>query len=220
MLPLLAGYAPFACLIGVAVAGSSAPLAAWSGVWLVFAGSAHLTVVQLVDAGSSVAVAALSAVVINVRLALYSATLSPHWRGTSVGARLRAAATLIDPTWMVANQQAGAGADSAAVRRFYGGASVVLWFGWAALVTLGAVVGNLVPPSAGLGLLAPMCLFAMVLPGARSRSGAACVLTAGAVAVLGADLPAGCGLLLAMPAGVAAALVAGRLGPRARGLVR
>lgn len=209
---LLAGYAPFACLIGVAVAGSDTPWAAWTGVWLVFAGTAHLTAVQLVDAGAGVWVAALSAVVVNVRLALFSATVSPYWRGTPLRARLVAALTLVDPTWMLATRRAADGADAASLRRFYGGASLLLWFGWAGLVTLGAVAGNLVPARAGLTLLAPMCLLAMVLPGARGRSGAACVVTAGLVAATAADLPAGIGVLLAMPAGVAAAAVVGLAG--------
>lgn len=213
---LLAGYAPFACLIGVAVAGSDTPWAAWSGVWLVFAGTAHLTVIQLVDTGAGVWVAALSAVVINIRLALFSATLSPHWRGTPVRARLVAAATMIDPSWMLASRRAAEGGDAVAVRRFYGGVTLVLWFGWAALVTVGAVAGNLIPAGAGLTLLAPLCLLAMVLPGARSGPGAACVVTAALVAVAAADLPAGVGLLAAMPAGMAAAALVGRARRRGR----
>jgi len=143
------GYAPFALLIGVAVADSSTPWAAWSGVWLVFAGSARLTVAQLVDAGSSVAVAALSAVVINVRLALYSATLSPVWRGTPLLARLGAAATPIDPTWMVSTQvrsparHAGWGAGGKARRRAGGCAMTML--ATMLLVGLGSYVFRVVP---------------------------------------------------------------------------
>src|SRR5881275_913343 len=52
MLPLLASYAPFGCLVGVAVAHSPSPIAAWTGTWLIFAGSAHLIALQLTAAGS------------------------------------------------------------------------------------------------------------------------------------------------------------------------
>ncbi|MGZ4616513.1 MAG: AzlC family ABC transporter permease [Actinomycetes bacterium] len=216
MLPLFVGYAPFGCLIGVAVASSAAPWAAWFGVWLVFGGTAHLAALQLVDAGTGIPVAVVSALVVNLRLALFSATLSPHWRGTPLRSRLVAAATLIDPTWMLATKRASDGASAASVRSFYSGSSLLLWVGWAAVVTVGALAGNLVPPGAGLTLLAPLCLLAIVLPGARSRTGAACVAVAALVAAACADLPAGCGLLLAMPSGVAAAAVAGRIGRRVR----
>ncbi len=215
MVPLLVGYAPFACLIGVAVAASGAPLAAWSGVWLVFAGSAHLTAIHLVDTGSGVAVAVASALVVNVRLAVLSATVSRHWRGTSLRSRLVAAATLVEPTWLLANRRAADGADDASVRRFYSGASLLLWFGWAGLVTLGALAGNLLPAGAGLQLLAPLCLLSMVLRAAPSRAGVGSIAAAGLVVVLGAGLPAGAALLLAMPAGVAAAAAVSRLGARA-----
>ena len=82
MLPLLASYAPFGCLVGVAVAHSSAPIAGWTGAWLIFGGTADLIALQLTATGSSVLVATLSALAVNVRLVLYSATIGPHWRGT------------------------------------------------------------------------------------------------------------------------------------------
>src|SRR2546423_14043692 len=105
MLPLLASYAPFGCLVGVAVAHSSSPIAGWTGAWLIFGGTAHLIALQLTAAGSSVLVATLSALAVNVRLVLYSATIGPHWRGTTLRARLIAAATIVDPTWMLASRR-------------------------------------------------------------------------------------------------------------------
>src|SRR3954447_21021872 len=68
MLPLLASYAPFGCLVGVAVAHSSSPAAAWTGTWLLFGGTAHLIVLQLTAADSGVLGATLSALAVNVRL--------------------------------------------------------------------------------------------------------------------------------------------------------
>ena len=122
MLPLLASYAPFGCLVGVAVAHSPSPIAAWTGTWLIFAGSAHLIALQLTAAGSGVLVATLSALAVNVRLLVYSATIGPHWRGTSVRTRLVAAATIVDPTWMVASRRFETAPVSSAGRSFYGGA--------------------------------------------------------------------------------------------------
>lgn len=216
MLPLLPGYAPLACLIGVTVAASHAPAAAWSGVWLIFAGTAHLAVVQQVDAGAGVLVAAASALLINLRLALFSATLAQHWRGTGLLSRLVAAATVVDPTWMLASRRFAEPGGPAAGRRFYFGVSTVLWFGFAGMVTIGMVAGRLVPPQAGLTLLAPLCLVAMVVPAVRSASAAGGVAAAAAAAVAAAALPAGTALLVAMPAGVAGALIGRRLAGKDR----
>jgi predicted branched-subunit amino acid permease len=205
MLPLLASYAPFGCLVGVAVAQSPSPAAAWTGTWLIFGGTAHLIALQTITAGSSVAAATMSALAVNIRLALYSATIGPHWRGTRLRTRLVAAATIVDPTWMVASRRFETHPESAAGRRFYSGASLVMWVGWAAFVTAGALAGSVIPAGHGLELLAPLCIIAMVAPGARSRAGAACVATAAAVSVTGSSLPSGSAMLVAMVAGACAA---------------
>ena len=210
MLPLLASYAPFGCLVGVAVAHSSSPVAGWAGTWLIFAGSAHLIALQLVAAGGGVLTTTLSALAVNARLLLYSATLGPHWRGTPLRTRAAAAATVVDPTWMLANRRFETAPQSAAGRLYYTGASVVLWWGWATFVTVGTAAGNVIPTGRGLELLAPLCLIAMVAPGARSRAGAACVAAAAAVNVFGAALPSGSSLMCAMLAGASASWIVRR----------
>lgn len=205
MLPLLASYAPFGCLVGVAVAQSSSPAAAWTGTWLIFGGTAHLVALQLTAGGSGVVVATLSALAVNARFLLYSATLGSHWRGTRLRTRLIAAATMVDPTWMVASRRFETHPHSAAGRRFYGGASVVMWFGWAAFVTIGMLAGGVVPTGRGLELLAPLCLIAMVAPRVRSRDAAACLAAAVLVSLLGSSIPSGSSLVLAMFAGAVTA---------------
>src|SRR5436190_9490013 len=195
MLPLLASYAPFGCLVGVAVAHSSSPIAAWTGAWLIFGGTAHLIALQLTAAGSGILVATMSALAVNVRLVLYSATIGPHWRGTRLRTRLVAAATIVDPTWMVTSRRFETHPGSAAGRRFYGGASLVMWLGWAAFVTAGMLAGGVIPAGRGLELLAPLCLIAMVAPRARSRTGAACVAAGAAVSVSASSLPSGSGVI-------------------------
>jgi predicted branched-subunit amino acid permease len=205
MVPLFAGYVPFACLVGVAVAGSVQPAAAWAGVWLIFAGSAHLTVIQLVDSGAGVLTAATTALLVNARLMLLSATLAPYWRGTRIRSRLLAAATLVDPTWMLAAPRFARSSDAAAGRRFYSGASAALWVGWTMAVTIGVAAGSVIPSGAGLDLLAPLCLMSIVAAPLRTARGAACVSAAAVTAVACVHMPGALGLLVSVAAGTAAA---------------
>ena len=102
MVPFVVGLAPFALVIGATAANTSDPLAAWSGSWLVYGGSAHLAVLRSVDAGLLVAVA--GALLINARLLAYSASLAQRWRDQPRWFRLVAAALVIDPTWAVAER--------------------------------------------------------------------------------------------------------------------
>jgi predicted branched-subunit amino acid permease len=205
MIPLFAGYVPFACLVGVAVAGSAQPAAAWAGVWLIFAGSAHLTAIQLVDSGAGLVTAATTALLVNARLMLLSATLAPYWRGTRIRSRLLAAATLVDPTWMLAAPRFARSSDAAAGRRFYFGASAALWVGWTLAVTIGVAAGSVVPSGAGLDLLAPLCLMSIIAAPLRTARGAACVAAAAVTAVLCVRLPGALGLFASVAVGTAAA---------------
>jgi predicted branched-subunit amino acid permease len=102
MLPMLLGVAPFGLVIGVTVAELGLPhLAGWSLGWLVYAGSAQLAAVGLLAGSASGLVVVASVAVINLRLALYSAAMAPHWRGTSTAWRLVAAYLLVDPSFAI-----------------------------------------------------------------------------------------------------------------------
>jgi len=104
MLPLLLGVAPFGLVIGVTVAELGVPhLAGWSLGWLVYAGSAQLAAVGLLAGSASAGAVVATVAVINLRLAVYSAAMAPHWRGTSKAWRLVAAYLLIDPSFAVGN---------------------------------------------------------------------------------------------------------------------
>ena len=211
MTPMLVGYAPFAILIGVSVGASPSPVAALSGSWLVFAGTAHLTVVQLVSNGAGALGAAAPAVLVNLRLLLFSTTIAQHWRGTSRASRLLAAATVVEPTWAIASRQGESGESSDRVRRSYAGAALLLWVGWPVLIGIGAILGPVVPVGAGIALLAPLCLVSLAVPRARSRSGIAAVLVGVAVTLLADGLPGGIGLLLGTAAGTVAGTATARL---------
>lgn len=220
MAPLVAGYVPFALVIGVAAGTSADPLAAWAGSVLIFAGSAHLLVIDLVGSGAGLWAAVATAVVVNARLLVFSATLAPLWRGASPVRRMVAAAFVIDPLWALTSRRMQQDGTVHAGRHYYAGAAVVLLLGWTTAVATGAVLGGTVPdtgsgPAALLQMCVPACLAAVVGPHLRTSAGARAVLAAVLVAWVGRDWPAGTGLLLAM----AAAALAGSA-PRRRGADR
>lgn len=203
-LPLLVGYLPFALLIGVAAGKSPDPLAAWAGALLIFGGSAHLSVIELVGDGSGVAAAVGTGVLINARLAVYSASLLPLWRGARLHHRLLAAAAVIDPIWLIARRREARPGAIEERRAFYAGAAVTLALGWSAMIAVGVVLGARHSATAILGICIPLCLSALVAPHLRTSAGVRCVAAAGVVAVLTSSWPSGTGLLMAMVAGAVA----------------
>jgi predicted branched-subunit amino acid permease len=160
MLPLIAAYLPFALVIGNAVAEHGDRLAGWSGSWLIYGGSAHLTALRtLDDAGAAAAIVA--ALLLNARLLLYSADLARAWRGQPRWFRLVAAGLIIDPTWAVGQRHAAGCSNLRDQRRFFLAAGLTLGTGWAAAIAVGAVAGGTVT-WLDLDIVVPLCMLALV----------------------------------------------------------
>lgn len=152
-----AGYVPFALVIGVAAGASVDPLAAWAGSVLVFAGSAHLLLIDLVSSGARPWAAVAAAVAVNARLLVFSATLAPLWRSAPLWRRLVAAAVVIDPVWALTSRRLHRGADDRTTRGFYAGAAGVLLLVWPSVMAAGAALGGALPAT-GSGAGEVLCL--------------------------------------------------------------
>ena len=207
MLPFVVGYAPFALSIGAAIAAHGDRLAGWSGSWLVYGGSAHLATLQTLES-SGLLLAIVAGVVVNLRLLVYSASLARRWTAQPLWFRLVAAPLIIDPTWALADA-ASPGAPPVAQRRFFLAAGLTLGTGWSALIAAGAVLGARVPGD-HLAVAVPLCLAVLVGPHLRKHDTRAVCAVAATVALLGRDLPAGSGLVLAVLAGCVVGAVPGR----------
>ncbi len=132
---------PFGVLLGVANSHSRESWTAWAGTDLIFGGSAHLTLIEMLRTGSGLLTAGGVALLINARLLVYSSSLIPLWGSARLTARLLAAAAVIDPTWMIATRRAQQRGTLAQQRAHYAGAAIVLTVGWTAAVTAGVFLG-------------------------------------------------------------------------------
>jgi predicted branched-subunit amino acid permease len=195
----------------MAAGASDAPVAAVAGTWLIYSGSAHLAVLGGLSAGEGLLAVVAAGLSVNVRLLAYSATLSARLRHETTRFRALAAALVVDPLWALVTARAPADG----VRRYYLGAGLVLWFGWAAAVGTGAVLGQHAALAQAAAVGVPLCMVTLVAPHARSRRGAACVGAGAAVGLLSAGLPAGTGVLASMVAGALAGAVVTALVRRA-----
>lgn len=201
MAPWLAGVVPFGLVVGVTAADADLAVAGWLSGPALFAGSAQLALLDGLAGGAPV-VAVLAAVAVNLRLALYSASLRPAWSALTPGQRAIAAAVVVDPTLAVAtaHHRAGAPHDPAA---HHLGAAAVLWVAWVGAITVGVVVGAGVPEAVGLSMVVPLFLLADVSADRRAPGRTTVVAVAAAVAVTAHGLPGHVGPVLAVLAGVA-----------------
>jgi predicted branched-subunit amino acid permease len=201
MLPLAAGYVPFALVIGAAVAARGAALAGWAGSWLIYGGSAHLTALRTLDKAGPV-VAILTGLVVNARLIVYSASLARRWQGQPRWFRFAAAGLIIDPTWAAGERHADQTADLAAQRRYFLAAGITLGTVWSGAIAAGALVGARLD-WLDVDIVIPLCLIAFVGGGLRAAAERRVIVAAATTAVLTRDFPAGTGLPTAIAVGVA-----------------
>src|SRR3990172_1543407 len=94
-LPIVVGVVPFGMIYGALAVGAGMPPAvAQAASAVIFAGSAQFLTAQLVGIGAPAAVIIASAIIVNVRHLLYSASMAPYlrplrpaWRWGDVGGR-------------------------------------------------------------------------------------------------------------------------------------
>jgi predicted branched-subunit amino acid permease len=80
-MPLLVGVVPFWLITGVAVAQTNIlPLDGLLMSFLVYSGAALLVALQLIQSGAPAIITILSALMVNLRFMMYSASLAPHFQ--------------------------------------------------------------------------------------------------------------------------------------------
>jgi predicted branched-subunit amino acid permease len=202
---VIVAYVPFALALGAAMASTRVdPLVAWSSSFLVFAGAAQLVSVQLLSDGSGAVIVVLTALVVNSRHLLYSASLSPHTRTWGRGARRLSAYFLADPVYALAIARFESrenGGDESRLR-YYLAMAITLWAGWVALTGAGGLLAGLLPEDLPLQLAAPLTFLLLLLPTLKSRASYVAAAAAGLVALAASALPLGVGMLLAAVVGV------------------
>lgn len=215
MLPLLLGTAPFGVIFGgLAIAAGLSPWQTLGMSLLVFAGSAQFIAVSLIGAGAGLAVVLLTTLVVNLRHALYSASLQPFVRHLPKRWRVPLAFWLTDEAFAVV-QHRYAELDASPHKHWYFlGAALAMYGNWQLCTLIGLWFGQSVPDIARWGLdFAMLATFiGIVVPMLRSRPQVAAALVAGAVALVCHDLPYQLGLLAAAASGIVVGVCLERLG--------
>jgi 4-azaleucine resistance transporter AzlC len=203
ILPILMGVIPFGLIYGVSA--RSAGIAAFTAQamsFIVFAGSAQFVTVQLLGAAVPGGIILLTAVIINLRHALYSASLAPYLKLLHLRWKLLLAYLLTDEAYAVTiihYQQQG---DATRKHWYFLGAGLALWSTWQMSTAIGIVLGTQVPASWSLDFTLPLTFIALVVPSLKSRAGLVAAIAAGAVAILAASLPFKFGLIIATFVGI------------------
>jgi len=209
--PLVAGVLPFALIYGALARELGLSLAQASGMSLaVFAGAAQLVFLNLWGQGASFAALVVACLVINLRLAMYSASLAPHLARCGPLRRLCAAYFLTDESYGTSlGRFLSPRPQPASAFFFFLGSAGPCWLSWQTGGVAGYLAGAFIPEAVGrlLGLAVPLVFVALLAPLVARGPRLTAALSAMVTAVAGAGLPLNLGLILAIFAGLAAGLV-------------
>lgn len=203
-LPLLLGVVPLGLIVGVNAANAGLTPSQTVGMsLLVFAGAAQLAVVGLVGQSAPLAVVVLTAVVINVRHVMYSASIAPYVRRFDPAAKWLAPYFLNDETYAVSITGFRDADPSARDRQaFYFGSGLAMLAAWVASTAAGAVFGASLRLGLSFDFAVPLVYLALLFSTLDDTPGATTAAVAGVVSVLAASLPLHLGLVVASLVGV------------------
>lgn len=212
VVPVALGVIPFGLIVGLTAAETG--LSNWLGVAMsaiIFAGASQLATLQLLAAESAAAVIIMTALVINVRMVMYSAALQPHVARLPRRIRLGMAYLLTDQAFALSVTSYSQRPNRPNSQWFYFGVAMPMWVVWMISTVVGVLVGAQVPESWGLGFAPALVFLALIVPSVTDKATTAAAIAAGAVALAGHPLPYNLGLPLAALVGIAAGMMVERL---------
>ncbi len=202
-LPILVGVIPFGMIYGIlALSAGLSKAEAQAMSVIVFAGSAQFMLVQLFGIGTPVLMMIVTGFVINLRHALYSASVAPHVQKLNPVWKTVLAYLLTDEAYAVAITRYNREDDSLCKHWYFLGAGLALWTSWQISTAVGVFLGTQIPPGWSLDFTLALTFIALVIPSLRDRPSLLAAISAGVVAILAAGLPYKLNLIVAAVAGI------------------
>jgi len=169
--PFILVVAPFALLFGAIATDAGLDLIeTMSMTVLIIAGAAQFTALALLVDHAPTFIVLLTALAVNLRMAMYSAALVPHLGGAPLGMRALMSYFMVDQAFVVAFKKYEEMPDMTVGQKtayYFGCISPIVPF-WYGLSYVGAVAGSLIPAEYSLDFAIPICFIALTAPMMRS----------------------------------------------------
>jgi predicted branched-subunit amino acid permease len=199
-LPFLIVVVPFGMIFGLLATEAGWTLAQTLGMSVfVIAGASQFTALQLLAEQAPLLIAILTALAVNLRMAMYSASLAPFIGAAPAWQRGLAAYFLTDQTYGLAigrytrQPPLGPGGHMA----YFLGCALPVCGPWYAATWAGAVAGAAIPEALALDFAVPVTFIALVAPGLRTLPNVTAAVVSVAVALALSGLPSSLGVLVA-----------------------
>ena len=200
VLPFFIVVGPFGLIFGAIATKAGLNIAEVMGFsFLVIAGASQLAAVQLLTENAPTVIVIATALAVNLRMAMYSAALTPHIGQASVFQRICAAYFLFDQPYALSAMEFEDQPNLTMSEKlsYYFGAGVPLGAVWYISTFAGAILAEQIPPDLGVDFAVPVTFLAIVAPMLKSLAHIAAALTSAVGVLLLGFMPFGTGLLVA-----------------------
>ena len=205
--PFIVVAGPFAMLFGVlATEAGLNVFEALAFSVVVVAGAAQFTALSLMQDDVPTVIVLASALAVNLRMAMYSASITPYLGAVPFWKRAIAAYFLVDQSYAVSISKYEKEPEMPLGQKlaYFFGVVVPVCPSWYIFTVVGALVGQQIPESWALDFVMPLAFLALIGPMLRTPAHMIAALTGTTVALLAAGLPYNLGLLAAGAAGMIA----------------
>lgn len=199
-LPFMFVVAPFAMLFGViATETGLSTVQTFIFSIAVIAGAAQFAAVQLMADNAPVLIVVATALAVNLRMAMYSASIAPYLRGVAFWKRAAMSYILVDQSYALGLTKFETEPDMNPPERvaYFTGTMMINMPLWYASTLVGALVGSRIPPEYALDFAVPITFLALVGPMLKTAAHVMAALTSIIMALLLGFVPYDLGLILA-----------------------
>ena len=216
MLPGVPAIGAWSLVTGVAMAKSTLTFGQAVGMSLIaYAGAAQLAALPLLAAGAPMAVTILSALMVNLRFVIYSASLAPSLRHLPWRERLGLGYLVSDLGFVFYMRREPALRNDPMRKWYFVGLGLVVFIVWHSASLIGLYAASAIPEKWGLDFIGTLVLLVLLVPTLAARPTQVGAAVAGTLSLVLHGLPFKLGVVAAIIAGIAAAVAAEhRLGVR------
>lgn len=205
--PFMLVAGPFAMLFGVLATEAGLNLfEVMSFSLVVIAGAAQFTALQLMQDEAPTIIVLISALAVNLRVAMYSAALTPYLGRAPLWQRALASYLLVDQSYALSHAKFDAEPQMTLEQRvgYYFGTCTLVITTWLGFSYLGAALGTTLPQNLPLDFALPIAFLSMVAPMMRTFPHLIAATVAIVVSLIAASIPYSLGLIVAGLAGMMA----------------
>lgn len=199
-LPFILIVAPFGMLFGVVATEAGLDiLQVMSFSVLVIAGAAQFSALALLEENAPTVIILLTSLAVNLRMAMYSAALVPHFGKLRTWLKLWISYFLVDQSFALGIKEFDERPDQPTENKvaYFFGIMLAIAPLWYASTYLGAVLGASIPEEFGLDFAVPICFIALIAPLLRTTPHVLTAIVSIIAALALAWIPYSLGLIIA-----------------------